>query len=167
MDSPTNNTLLNFLRKNNLSTWPFFTENSIAKFLLDSIPTALGHQDQTQKNAHSTQQSTYKTQDNKYINVYAAIEHPDMPTEKIHSDQTGQFTIQSSSRNKYIMVIYAYDTNAILIEPLSDRSKESIMQDYPKIIQHLTKIGFKPRLQRLDNEASKLLQDEMYKQQIH
>ena len=45
MISPTKNTLLNAIRKNNLSTWPFFAENNISKFLLDSIPTALGHQD--------------------------------------------------------------------------------------------------------------------------
>ena len=89
-----------------------------------------------------------------------------MPTGKIHSDQTGRFTIQSSSGNKYMMVIYAYDPNAILVEPLPDRSKESIMQPYQKIIQQLTKRGFKPRLQRLDNEASKLLQYEMDKNQI-
>ena len=64
------------------------------------------------------------------------------------------------------MVIYAYDPNDILVEPLPDISKESIVQAYRKIIQHLTIRGFKPSLQRLDNEASKLLQDEMDKNQI-
>ena len=63
------------------------------------------------------------------------------------------------------MVIYAYDPNSVLVEPLPDKSKESIMQAYQKIIQHLTNRGFKPRLQRLDNEASKTLQDKMNKQQ--
>ena len=65
-----------------------------------------------------------------------------------------------------MMIIYAYDPNAILIQPLPDRSKESIVQAYQKLIQHLTKRGFKPRLQRLYNEASKLLQDKIDKQQI-
>ena len=64
------------------------------------------------------------------------------------------------------MVIYAYDPNAILVEPLPDRSKESIVQAYQKIIQHLTKRGFELRLQKLDNEASKFLQDKMDKNQI-
>ena len=64
------------------------------------------------------------------------------------------------------MVIYAYDPNTILVKPLPYRSKESIVQAYQKIIQHLTRIGFKPRLQRLDNEAYKLLQDNMDKNQI-
>ena len=47
--------------------------------------------------------------------------------------------------------IYTYDPNAILIEPLRDRTKESILQAYQKIIGHLTKIGFNPRLQNLKN----------------
>ena len=64
------------------------------------------------------------------------------------------------------MFIYAYDPNAILIEPLPDRSKESIVQDYKKIIQNLMKRGFNSRLQRIDNEVSKLLQYNMDKQQI-
>ena len=87
--SPTNTTLLNTIRINNISTWAFFTENNIVKFLTDSIPTALGHQDRTQKNSQSTQKSTYMTQENKYINIYAEINHPEMPTEKIHSNKTG------------------------------------------------------------------------------
>ena len=64
MGSPTKNTLLNAIRKNNLSTWPLFTEKNIAKFLPDSITTELGHQYQKRKNLHSNQQSTYKTQEN-------------------------------------------------------------------------------------------------------
>ena len=44
MGSPTKTTLLNAIRNNNISTWPFFTENNITKLLPDSIPTALGHQ---------------------------------------------------------------------------------------------------------------------------
>ena len=61
------------------------------------------------------------------------------------------------------MVIYAYDPNAILVEPLPDISKESIVQAYQQIIQHLTIRGFKPITQRLDNEASKILQDKKEK----
>ena len=59
------------------------------------------------------------------------------------------------------MVIYAYDPNVILVEPLRDRNKESILQTYQNIIGHLTKTGFKPRLQHLNNEASHLLHNEM------
>ena len=165
MGIPTKTPLLNSIRKNNLSTWPFFTESNIAKFIPNSIPTTLGHQDRTRKNSQSTQHPTFKTTEYRYINIYAFINQPEIPTGKIHSDQTGRFPIQSSSGNKYMMVIYVYDSNAILVEPLPGRSKKSIVQAYQKIIQHPTRIGFKPILQRLDNEASKILQDEMDKNQ--
>ena len=166
MGSPTKTTLLKTTRKNNLSTWPFFTESNIAKFLPNSITTTLGHQYRTKKNYQSTQQPTFKTTENRYINSYAFINQPEISTGKIHSDQTGRFPIQSISSNKYLMVIHAYDPNAILVEPLPDISKESIVQAYQQIIQHLTIRGFKQITQRLDNEASKLLQDDMDKNQI-
>ena len=127
-----NTTLLNAIRKNNLSTWPFFTDNSIAKFLPESMSTALGHQDRTQKNSQSTQQPTFETTENMYINIYTPINKPEMPTGKIHSDQTRQFPIQSSSGKIYIMAIYAYDPNYILVKPLPDISNESIVQSYQK-----------------------------------
>ena len=151
------------MRKNNLSTWHFFTESNISKFLPDAIPTTLGHQDHARKNHQYTQQPTFKITENMYINIYTSINQLEMPTGKIHSDQTGRFPIQLSSGKIYMMVIYAYDPNAILVKPLPDRSKESIVQEYHKHIQHFTKRGFKPRIQRLDNEASKLLQDETKK----
>ena len=58
-----------------------------------------------------------------------------------------------------MMFIYAYYPKAILVEPLLEITKESILQAYQKIIGNLTKIGLKPRLKRLDNEALKLLQN--------
>ena len=118
------------------------------------------------ENSQPIPKPTFKITENRYINIYSSINQPEMPTGKIHSDQTGQFPIQSISGNKYMMVIYAYDPNAILVEELPDRSKESIVQSYQKIIQHLTNRGFKLRHQILDNEASKLHQEKMDKNQI-
>ena len=58
-----------------------------------------------------------------------------------------------------MMLIYAYEPNAIIVDPLWDRTKESILQSYQKIIGHLTKRGLKPRLKLLDNGALQLLQN--------
>ena len=60
-----------------------------------------------------------------------------------------------------MMVIYAYDPITIIVDPPWDITKESILQAYQNIIGNLTKIGFKPRLKRLDNEASQLLHNTM------
>ena len=66
-----------------------------------------------------------------------------------------------------MMLIYTYEPSNILVEPQWERTKEFILQAYKKIIGHLTKRGFKPGLQRLDNEASQLLQNEMESNNIN
>ena len=43
-----------------------------------------------------------------------------------------------------MMVIYAYEPNAILVYPLRYIIKESILQSHQKISGHLKKKGFKP-----------------------
>jgi hypothetical protein len=77
---------------------------------------------------------------------------------QIHSNQTGRFPITSSRGSKYIMVVYDYDSNAILTEPLTSRTKTELLQAYSKLPDYLTTRGLKPVLQRLDNEAPGRLQ---------
>eukprot|EP00957_Ditylum_brightwellii_P118907 9068931-Ditylum_brightwellii.AAC.1 len=45
---------------------------------------------------------------------------------KIYIDQTGKFPVVSSKSNRYIMVIYVYDANCILVEPMKNRTERSI-----------------------------------------
>jgi hypothetical protein len=49
-----------------------------------------------------------------FVNV---IELTD-PQEKSYSDLTGRFPVHSLDGNLYILVLYLYDTNAILVELL-------------------------------------------------
>jgi hypothetical protein len=46
----------------------------------------------------------------------------------IFSDQTGRFPITSSRGNKDIMVVYDYDYNAILTEPLTSRTEMELLR---------------------------------------
>ena len=75
------------------------------------------------ENSQPIPKPTFKITENRYINIYSSINQPEMPTGKIHSDQTGQFPIKSSSGKIYMMVIYEYDSNPILVELLTDTSK--------------------------------------------
>jgi hypothetical protein len=52
-------------------------------------------------------------------------------TGKICTNQTGQFPVTSSRGNQYILVLYDYDTNAILMEPLKNCTGNS--QGIPNI----------------------------------
>ena len=117
------------------------------KFLPHSTPTALSHQDKTRKITnlllYNQEQTTKKKLEK--IEIYAIINQTEMSSVKIHSNETGRFPIQSISGTKYAMFIYAYDPNAIIVEPLQERIKEFILQAYQKIIGHLTNRGLQTK----------------------
>jgi hypothetical protein len=86
--------------------------------------------------------------------VFAAVTNV---TGQISTDLTGQFPVTSGRGNKYILVLYDYDGNAILAEPMKNRSDNEHLRAYNKLHQFLVDRGFKPLLQKLDNEASNAL----------
>ena len=89
--------------------------------------------------------------------VFAAVVEVHPTTGQVHSDLTGRFPVQSSRGNKYLLVLYDYDSNAILVEPMKNRSDAEMLRAYAIINNILIRRGLRPRLQRLDNEASKAL----------
>jgi hypothetical protein len=50
--------------------------------------------------------------------VYAAT----IDAGQIYTDQTGRFPVVSSKGNKYIMILYDYDSNAILAQHIKYRT---------------------------------------------
>ena len=79
----------------------------------------------------------------------------------IATDQTGAFPHKSSSGNQYIMVLYAYDPNAMLVAPLKNRTGAELIRTYKIFHERLTIRGFRPKLQRLANEASIQMKETM------
>ena len=73
---------------------------------------------------------------------------------KVYTDQMGRFPVHSSAGNQYILVMYNYDSNAIITEALKTRQGPGIINAYAKIIQYLQDRGFHPRVHWLNNEAS-------------
>jgi len=57
----------------------------------------------------------------------------------------------------YLMIAYDYDSNAILAEPLKNRSALELLRGYTAIHSTLVARGLRPQLQRLDNEAPGIL----------
>ncbi len=55
------------------------------------------------------------------------------------------------------MVLYDYDSNAILAEPMKSRSAQHMVQAYTKLHTYLVDRDLNPQLQKLDNEASRAL----------
>ena len=75
----------------------------------------------------------------------------------ISTDQTGRFPIVSQKGNSYTMVMYNYDSNAILAEGCTGRTAPGLEASYDKLYNRLTKAGIVPVMQRIDNEVSKIL----------
>ena len=87
-------------------------------------------------------------------------------TGQIYSDPTGRFLLPSSSGNVSILVVYDHDSNAIFAEPMKTKSGAEYLAAYKRVHSTLTKAGLKPKLQRLDNEASTALQQFMEDEDI-
>ena len=121
------------------------TAENVKKHLPKSEATALGHLYQSRKNTQSTktkskQPETDETpikQEDKTEYIYAAIMDPKATTGQIYTDQTGQFPVMSSRGNKYLMVLYGYDSNAILAEPLKSRKQHEILRAYKALVNCL------------------------------
>jgi hypothetical protein len=92
--------------------------------------------------------------------IYAAT----IDAGQIYTDQTGISPVVSSKGNKYIMILYDYDSNDILAQPIKDRTAPELLKAFQLMEQELVARGLKPRLMKLDNEASKLLKTYFHQQ---
>jgi hypothetical protein len=60
------------------------------------------------------------------------------------------------------MILYDYDSNAIVAKPIKDRTSPELLKAFQFMEQELAARGLKPKLMKMDNEASKLLRDYLY-----
>ena len=65
----------------------------------------------------------------------------------IATDQTGCFPIISLTGIQYIMVLYNYDSNAILAQAFRSRIGQDIVDAYNKVYKRLRKAGIVPVIQ--------------------
>lgn len=78
----------------------------------------------------------------------------------------GQFPAVLSRGNKYIMMLYNYNSNANLAKPMKARTDKEMVQAYSTLFKHLEMRGLKPQLQKLDNEAPPGLKNYMYSNNV-
>ena len=63
------------------------------------------------------------------------------PKEFAYGDLTGAFTFKSSCSNKYLYILYDYDSNAILVHPLKSRQAAVIKAAWEALYARLTQHG--------------------------
>ena len=101
--------------------------------------TSKGHLDQYEKNQHIKQFdftfTNFEIKDMKTNQAFITIETVLLPTGRIYNDQIGKFPLTSINRNKYIFILFVYNSNAILVQPLPSRDVHNIIQAYQTAIK--------------------------------
>ena len=171
--SPTKTTFLKAIKNGNFISWPGLTTENVTKYLQMTIPTALGHMKQERQNLQSTKQIDMDADffpppelpNQKRHEIFVQLT-PFQATDKAYGDITGRFPYMSSRGNQYFLVIYDYDSNAILVEVLKSRSGTDIKNAYMSIYTKLASRGCAPRTFILDNEISSELTQAFTKKKI-
>ena len=130
--SPPVTTFRKAIKKGHFITWPGLSPHTtLVKHLTTTVASAKGHLDQERKNLQTTK-IPYKeseTDDDKFpqsptpVKTYDCIGsiQPFKAKEKGYLDLTGRFPYKSARGNQYILLVYDYDSNAILVQPLPNR----------------------------------------------
>jgi hypothetical protein len=163
-------TWITAIKNGHLTSWPGLTEHAVEKHLSKSTSTAKGHLNQQRQNARTT-----KIKDTEVIVTDPDLDHgiktqfvyaATIDAGQIYTDQTGRFPVLSRKGNKYIMILYDYDSNSILAQPIKYRTAPELLKAFQVMEQELVARGLKPKLMKLDNDASRLLKTYLHQQNI-
>ena len=133
--SPVKSTWKQTVHKGFFISWPGLTCAAINKYLDKSLASSKGHLHQTQQGSRSTKDVLTSEADahprlqRKIKEVFIKIK----PLGTVYSDQTGTFPYLSSRGFRYIMIMYDYDMNAILLylyDQNLDPSSLVLLQDF-------------------------------------
>ena len=72
----------------------------------------------------------------------------------IYADLTGNFPITSMNGMQAVFIIYDWTTNAILATPIKYAKAETIVECFKQNVEYLSKRGFKPVYNIIDNVAT-------------
>jgi hypothetical protein len=152
-------TWITAIKNRSFVSWSGLTEQSVEKHLSRSGATVKGHLNQQRMYALSTQpkkepECSMELETNsddglKTHCLYAAI----LNAGQSYTNQTGRFPVISSRGNVSIMVLYEYDGNAIMAEPIKNNKAGELLRLFQVMEQKLTSRGLKPKLMTLDNKA--------------
>ena len=144
--SPVKSTWLRAIRQNHFITWLGINSHNVAKYLQPTTATAKGHLDQKRKNINSTNINNKPAYDDETPNNNDVAPHPEEKTENlfiaflsadtqgtVYTDLTGKFPVTSRTGNKYILLLYHYDSNAIIFRPMKNRSDAEAVQCYKEM----------------------------------
>jgi hypothetical protein len=75
----------------------------------------------------------------------------------VYNDLTGNFPFMSLDGSVCFFVMYHYKTNAILVKAIANVDDRSTFEAYKEIFETLEKKGYKPKMNVMDNQATKYI----------
>ena len=183
LGSPTTATLIAAIEAGYLSFIPKLTAKMVRKHDPQSMETALGHSKRTRQKQNTTkvtgriefgdeidtdkiareseEDRIPKEREPRSNKVMVKLLRPQQ--KRNFMDSTGRFPIASLKGNEYLMVFYCQDSNAIHAVPYALRDAGCHTRAFDKGIKWFEDKGFKPEIERLDNEMSEQLVTHMEK----
>jgi len=158
MFSPPVRTLQRAIQNNNLLTWPGLNKLNLKKFILDTTAVEMGHMKQEKQHLRPTKLSApHLDPSTRTYELHSKL-IPFNAKELTYGDMTGAFPYTSTRGNKYIYLMYDYDSNGILVHPLKTRQAADITSAWEHLHSRFTKHGHPIKhYYILDNEMSATL----------
>jgi hypothetical protein len=99
---------------------------------------------------------SYITDNDKSIaNMFCFGAFADKVSGVVYNDLTGNFPFMSIDGSVCFFVLYHCETNAILVKEIANVNDRSIFEAYKEIFETLEKKGYKPKMNVMDNQATK------------
>ena len=166
---PTKLTWIKAIKNQQYALWPGLTADVVARHYPNSEETPKGH-GRKSPSGQSTKVTTQALDDsNEAFGLdtskpqrptkkertifYRVMDVNDKAAQKIYSDQPGWFPTKLSRGNQCIMVLTEVVSDAILVEPMKNRTAGEMIRAYQVLIDHLNLAGIFPKLHILDNEC--------------
>jgi len=167
---PTKPTWLRAIKNGHYDSWQGLSAATVERHYPESIETWKGHGRKIKMNLISTKELIKEERANRQLAMNVSEAEPGTEMEacyhivydlademerKMYSDQTGRFPARSYKGMQYVMVVFDTISNAILVEPMRDRTAGEMVAAYQKSIDRLKKAGMEPKMHILDNEISR------------
>ena len=130
------------------------TSTAVKKYLAKIEVKAKGHMNQQFQNLRSTKRTTKIEAVTEHVTPAIVTEYHYYTVEesgRTFSDQIGRYSHTFSKGDKYILIWYHYDINAIITERMKNRTEGEINKAFQKIHEKLIKQGYRPKVHRKDN----------------
>jgi hypothetical protein len=88
-------------------------------------------------------------------NIFCFGAFADKTSGTFYNDLTGSFPFVLLEGSSCFFVLYHYESNCILASPIKGMDDRTIFETYKKYFEELTSKGFKPKLNIMDNHATK------------